>query len=97
MDKMKLNLAEESLKTLKTKKISLNLDVDTLEFFDEFSRILNTTRTTAIISIIGFGMKASLGSLISSFDNIKKTKKHSEAKVEDSIRKLKALRKKWVL
>jgi len=92
---MKKDLAEESLKELKTEKISLNLDVDTLKFLDEFSNILNITRTTAIISIIGYGMKSSLDSLISSFENIKKAGKHNREKVDNSIKKLKELQKKW--
>jgi len=94
---MKINLAEESLKELKTKKISLNFDVDTLKFVDEFSEIINATRTTLIMSLIGSGMKSFSDSVIDSFENIKKTGKHNQERVEDSIKKIKALKKKYGL
>lgn len=91
---MKKDLAEDCLKNLKTKKISINLDVDTLEFIDELSKITNTTRTTTIMSIIGCGMKDIVSSLE---ESLKKAKKESSKpeKVDHLLQKLEKFRKKW--
>jgi hypothetical protein len=88
------NLAEECLKNLKTKKISLNLDVDTLEFIDELSKLTNVTRTTTIMSIIGSGMKEIVISLETS---LKKTQKQSPKpeKIEELLKELKKFKQKW--
>lgn len=92
---MKGNLAEECLKNFKTKKISLNFDMDTLEFIDDFSKITNTTRTTTIMSIIGFGMKASIESLESSWEKMKKEGKYDKEKIGSLLKKLEKFKKKW--
>jgi len=94
---IKGNLAEESLKNLKTKKISLNFDVDTLEFIDELSKITNTTRTTAIMSIIGSGMKSLLVSLETTWKKIKSQKTHGPKKIDKLIKQVRDLRKKYSL
>ena len=94
---MKGNLAEECLKNLKTKKISLNFDVDTIEFIDKLSSILNTTRTTTIMSIIGSGMTSLLVSLETNFEKIKKQKTHNPKKVGRMLKQIGELKKKYNL
>ena len=88
------NLAEECLKNLKTKKISLNLDVDTLEFVDELSKLTNVTRTTTIISIIGSGMKSIVVSLETSWKKAQKQSPKPE-KIEELLKKLQKFKQKW--
>ena len=92
---MKGNLAEESLKNLKTKKISLNFDIDTLEFIDDLSKITNTTRTTTIMSILGSGMKSLINSLETNWLKIKKEKKHNSEKVDKLLKQLEDFKKKY--
>ena len=95
---MKCNLAEESLKNLKTKKISLNFDVDTLEFIDELSKIINATKTTTIMSIIGFGMKSLLVDLETTWKKIKSQKKaHDPKKIDRLLKQVGELKKKYNL
>ncbi len=91
---MKGNLAEESLKNLETKKISLNFDVDTLEFIDELSKITNATRTTTIMSVLGFGMKSIVSSLESTWKKVKKDSPKPE-KIDELLKQLADFKKKW--
>lgn len=91
---MKKDLAEDCLKNLKTKKISINLDEDTLDFIDELSNITNTTRTTTIMSIIGHGMKEVVNSLEKALEKAKKESSKPE-KAEASLKNLEKFRKKW--
>lgn len=91
---MKGNLAEESLKNLETKKISLNLDVDTLEFIDELSNLTNTTRTTAIMAVIGSGMGSMLDLLETGWKKAQKESPKPE-KAGALLTKLDGFRKKW--
>ena len=91
---MKQNLAEECLKNLKTKKISLNLDVDTLEFIDELSDITNTTRTTTIMSIIGSGMKSVISLSETTWKKAQKESPKPE-KIGKLLERLKKFKKKW--
>ena len=91
---MKGNLAEECLKNLKTKKISIDLDIGTLEFIDEFSKITNTTRTTTIMSIIGHGMKNLVPSLETSVKEYKKNSPKPE-KADELLKKLEKFKNKW--
>jgi hypothetical protein len=91
---MKKNLAEECLKNTKTKKISINLDEDTLAFIDEFSELSNVTRTTVIMSMLGSG----INELIKSFEiSIIKAKKESSKpeKAEAVLKKLEKFKNKW--
>ena len=92
---MKGNLAEESLKNLKTKKISLNFDLDTLEFIDELSKITNTTRTTTIMSIIGSGMKSLVDSLETSWIKMKKEKTYNSKIIDKLLKQLEDFKKKY--
>jgi len=94
---MKGNLAEKSLETLETKKISLNFDVDTLEFIDNLSKITNTTRTTTIMSIIGSGMKSLLVDLENSWKKMKSEKKHNPEKIDKLLKQVGELKKKYNL
>ena len=94
---MKNNLAEESLKNLKTKKISLNFDVDTLEFIEELSKMLNATKTTTIMSLIGSGMAAFLVSLETSWEKMKSEKTHDSKKIDGLIKQVRELKKKYNL
>ncbi len=94
---MKGNLAEECLKNLKTKKISLNFDVDTIEFIDELSKITNTTRTTTIMSIIGSGMKSLLVYLETSWKKMKSEKTHDSKKIDKLLKQVGELKKKYNL
>ncbi len=88
------DLAEECMKNLKTKKISLNLDVDTLEFIDELSKLTNVTRTTTLVSIIGSGMKGIVVSLEKSFKEVQKQNPKSE-KLGKLIKNLEKFKQKW--
>jgi arsenate reductase-like glutaredoxin family protein len=94
---MKGNLAEKSLENLESKKISLNLDVDSIKFIEELSNLTNTTRTTAIISLIGAGMPALLNSLETSWKKMKNDKIHSPEKLDKLLKQITSLRKKYNL
>ena len=94
---MKGNLAEESLKSLKTKKISLNFDVDTLEFIDELSKIINATRTTTIMSIIGSGMKSFLVDLETAWKKMKVEKTYPVKKIDGLLKPIDELKRKYNL
>ena len=94
---MKLDLAKESLKNLKTKKISLNLDVDSFEFIDELSKITNLTRTTVIMSIIGSGMGSLLVSLETTWKKMKSEKTHDSKKIDKLLKQIGELKKKYNL
>ncbi len=94
---MEGNLAEKSLKNLESKKISFNLDADTIGFIDELSKITNTTRTTTIVSIIGSGMKSLLVSLETSWKKIKSEKTHDPKKIDRLLKQVDELKKKYQL
>ncbi len=94
---MKIDLAEESLKNLKTKKISLNLDEDSIEFIDELSNITNLTRTTVIMSMIGSGMKSLLVDLENTWKKMKREKKGNPQKIDNFLKQTKELKKKYNL
>ncbi len=94
---MKGNLAEESLKNLKTKKVSFNLDVDSLEFIDELSKITNTTITTTIVSLIGSGMKSLLVSLETTWKKMKSQKTYDPKKIDRLLKQVGELKKKYNL
>ena len=94
---MKGNLAEESLKNLKTKKISLNLDLDTLGFIDELSGITNTTRTTTIMSILGSGMSSLLVSLETTWNKLKNQKTYDSKKIDNLLKQVDELKRKYNL
>jgi hypothetical protein len=94
---MKGNLAEESLKNLKTEKISLNLDVDTLRFIEELSNITNTTKTTTIVSLIGSGMKSLLDSLETTWKKMKREKTYSCVDLDRLLKQVSELKKKYNL
>ncbi|MBU2616772.1 MAG: hypothetical protein KKB79_02190 [Nanoarchaeota archaeon] len=94
---MKGNLAEKSLENLETKKVSLNFDLDTLEFIDELSKITNTTRTTTIMSIIGSGMKSLLVDLENTWKKMKNQKTHNPEKINKLLKQINELKKKYNL
>ena len=94
---MKGNLAEESLKNLKTKKISFNLDLDSLEFIDELSKITNATITTTIVSLIGSGMKSLLVSLEDTWKKMKSEKIYDSEKIDKLLKQVGELKKKYGL
>jgi hypothetical protein len=95
--KMKGDLAEKSLENFETKKISFNLDVDTIDFIDELSKITNTTRTTTITSIVGSGMKSLLSSLETSWKRMKNEKTYNPEKIDKLLRQVGELKKKYNL
>ena len=92
---MPIDFAEQSLKDLKTKKVSLNFDKDTLELVDELSTILNTTRTSTIYAIIGWGLKPGIMTLEASWKKMKGKGKHSNSKIDKLLKNIGELKKKW--
>ncbi len=94
---MKGNLAEKSLENLESKKISFNLDVDSLEFIDELSKITNTTKTTTIVSLIGSGMKSLLVSLETTWKKMKIEKTGDSKKIDRLLKQVGELKKKYNL
>jgi len=92
---MPIDFAEQSLKDLKTKKVSLNLDKDTLRFVNELSTILNTTRTSTIIAIIGWGLKPGIITLEASWKKMKREGKYDNSKIDKLLKSIGELKKKW--
>ena len=94
---MKGNLAEKSLENLKSKKVSFNLDVDSIQFIDELSKITRTTRTTTIVSLIGSGMGSLLVSLETTWKKMKREKIHAPKKIDELLKQIGELKKKYHL
>ncbi len=89
------DLAEKSLKNLETKKVSFNLDAETIKFIDELSKITNTTRTTTMVSLLGSGMYSLLDSLEASWKKMKGEKTYPASSVDKLLKQVSDLRKKY--
>ena len=89
------DLAEKSLKNLETKKVSFNLDAETIKFIDELSKITNTTRTTTVVSLLGSGMYSLLDSLEASWKKMKSQKTYPASSVDKLLKQVSDLRKKY--
>ena len=70
MEKMTLDITKMAFGDRKTKKISLNLDEETLDFIDEIAELTKSPRTAVILGSLTGGLEPFLKSLETAWNGL---------------------------
>jgi len=98
-NRINADIAKMAFGSRKTKKISINLDDETLEFIDEIAALTKTTRTGVILTSLTNGLDPFLKTLESSWNfylsagNLDEPKKK---KIKELIEGVQKLRRKLI-
>ena len=87
---------KELAEGIEQKKISLNLDKNTLTMVDELSKILKADRTIIITNLIGHGIHPMIEYLEKVWSNMKKEGSRDQIKTADKLlSEITSFSKKW--
>jgi len=85
-----------SLEDIKTKKVSFNIEVQSLELADDLVKLLKTNRTTVLMTLIGLGIPSYMRSLKEDWEKLKKSRPEKVQRINELLKGLSEIEKKHV-
>jgi len=91
-----MDISYTALEDIKTKKVSFNMEVQTLELIDDLAKLLKSNRSTVFIGLIGSGIPSYLDSLKKNWEQIKKLNPEKKSRVDELLKGLSKIEEKNV-
>jgi hypothetical protein len=85
-----------SLEDVKTKKISFNVEIQSLELADNLVKLLKTNRTTVLMTLIGLGIPSYIKNLRENWEKLKKSRPEKVQKINELLKGLSEIEKKHI-
>ena len=81
---------------IKTKKVSFNAEIQSLEVADDLAKILKTNRTFVLMTLIGLGIPIYIKSMKETWEKMKKSRPEKTKRINELLKGLSEIEKKHV-
>ena len=91
-----MDISTTPLDEVKTKKVSFNVEVQSLELADDLAKLLKSDRTTVLMTLIGLGIPNLIDSLKMNWGKLKKSSPEKKARIDALLKGLSKIEEKHV-
>jgi len=91
-----MDISITPLEDVKTKKVSFNAEVQSLELADDLVKLLKTNRTTVLMTLIGLGIPSYIKTLKEGWEKLKKSRPEKVQRINELLKGLSEIEKKHV-
>jgi len=81
---------------IKTKKVSFNVELQSLELADDLAKLLKTNRTFVLMTLIGLGIPSYIKSMRETWEKTKKSRPEKTKKINELLKELSEIEKKHI-
>jgi len=81
---------------IRTKKVSINVDIQMLELIDDLQKILKSNRTIVFMSLLGLGVPGFIKSMRADWESARKTNPERKEKIDALLSELSKIEDKHV-
>jgi len=81
---------------IKTKKVSFNAEIQSIELADDLAKLLKIKRTTILMTLIGLGLSDYIKYLKENWEKLKKSRPEKVQKINKLLKELSEIEKKHI-